>query len=208
MKKTELNTIFTAKVNEYLVKGYTFNTQTMAGHQGEIAKIDLTNGEEVIRVVMEENGFNWDKEKDLFLNDKITITVGRATEVHFDTIWNKDLEVLDQEIFYKADRYSDYLITEEEAIENAEKNKARLMAKNQQTKENEEIIDKATIKALLPYIHTLKGCKSVKARHLAKVYKEFLTDGTYRYIVRIEKKNTIKMEILSEKLLKNIRTNC
>lgn len=207
MKKTELNTIFTAKVNEYLVKGYTFNTESMAGHQGEIAKIDLTNGEEVIRVVMED-GPAWDKEKNLFLNDKITITVGRATEVHFDTIWNKDLEVLDQEIFYKADHYSDYLITEEEAIENAEKQKARLMAKNQQTKETEEILDKATIKALLPYIHTLKGCKSVKARHLAKVWKEFLADGTYCYTVRIEKKNTVKVEIFSEKLLKNIRTSC
>lgn len=208
MKKTELNTIFTAKVNEYLVKGYTFNTQTMAGHQGEIAKIDLTNGEEVIRVVMEENGFNWDKEKDLFLNDKITITVGRATEVHFDTIWNKDLEVLDQEIFYKADRYSDYLITEEEAIENAEKNKARLMAKNQQTKENEDITDKAVIKALLPYIHTLKSCKSVKARHIKSVIKVNSSDGTYSYHIWIEKKNTTKVEVLSEKLLKNIRTSC
>ena len=207
MKKADLNTIFTAKVNELLAQGYIFHTQTMAGHQGEIAKVDLTNGEEVIRVIMEENGFNWDKEKDLFLHDKITITVGRATEVQFDTIWNNKLEVLDQEVFYQADHYSDYLITEEEAIENAKKHKERLMAKAQ-TKETEEITDKAHLKALVPYIQTLNGCKSVKARHLAEVRKEFLTDGTYRYTIRIEKKSTVKVEILSQNTLKNIRKGC
>ena len=204
MKRTELNTIFTAKVNEYLAKGYTFNTETMAGSQGEIAKVDLTNGEEIIRVIMERE-YNWE------LGDYFTIIVGRATEVEpgigGSTIWNKDLEVLDQEIFYQAAHNSDYLITEEEAERNANKHQAR-MARRTSNMIEEVITDKALIKALVPYIQHLKGCKSVKARHLARVSKRSLSDGTYRYTICIEKKNTIKVETLSENTLKSIRTSC
>ena len=204
MKRTELNTIFTAKVNEYLAKGYTFNTETMAGSQGEIAKVDLTNGEEIIRVIMERE-YNWE------LGDYFTIIVGRATEVEpgigGSTIWNKDLEVLDQEIFYKAAHNSDYLITKEEAERNANKHQARLARRTSNMIE-EVITDKALIKALVPYIQHLKGCKSVKARHLTRVSKRSLSDGTYRYTICIEKKNTLKVETLSENTLKSIRTSC
>lgn len=203
MKRAELNIIFTAKVNEYLAKGYTFNTETMAGSQGEIAKVDLTNGEEIIRVIMERK-HSWE------LGESFTITVGRATEVEpgiGDTIWNNKLEVLDQEIFHQAAYGSDYLITREEAEKNANKRKARVERRTHNT--NEEVItDKAHIKALIPYIQHLKGCKSVKARHLIEVSKRFLANGTCHYTIYIEKKNTIKVETLSENKLKSIRTSC
>lgn len=203
MKRAELNTIFTAKVNEYLAKGYTFNTETMAGHQGEVAKVDLTNGEEIIRVIMERK-HSWE------LGECFTITVGRATEVEpgiTDTIWNNKLEVLDQEIFHQAAYGSDYLITREEAEKNANKRKARVERRIHNT--NEEVItDKAHIKALIPYIQHLKGCKSVKARHLVEVSKRFFANGTYHYTIYIKKKDTIKVETLSENKLKSIRTSC
>ena len=207
MKKADLNNIFTAKVNELLAKGYIFHTETMAGHQGEIAKVDLTNGEEVIRVVMEEKVFNWDKERDLYLNNSFIITVGRAAEVKFhDTIWNKDLEVLDQGILYQAGYHSDYLITEEEAIENAKKHKARLMAAKAE-KETVEITDKATIKALIPYINKLDGCKSVKARHITEV-KRVNTNGSFIYHITIQKKDKVKVELLNNQDLKEMRGAC
>ena len=204
MKRAELNTIFTAKVNEYLAKGYTFNTETMAGSQGEIAKVDLTNGEEIIRIIMERK-HNWE------LGEYFTIIVGRATEVEpgigGHIIWNNKLEVLDQEIFHQAAYGSDYLITREEAEKNANKRKARVERRIHNT--NEEVItDKAHIKALVPYIQHLKGCKSVKARHLIEVSKRFLANGTCHYTIYIEKKNTIKVETLSENKLKSIRTSC
>ena len=204
MKRAELNIIFTAKVNEYLAKGYTFNTETMSGHQGEIAKVDLTNGEEIIRVIMERK-HSWE------LGECFTITIGRATEVEpgiTDTIWNNKLEVLDQEIFHQAGYGSDYLITEEEARKNANKRKARVARRTYHNTKEEVITDKAHIKALLPYIQHLKGCKSVKARHLTEVSKRFLANGTYHYTIYIEKKNTVKVETLSENKLKSIRTSC
>ena len=48
MKSTEINAIFSAKVNELLAAGYQINTNTMDGSQGEIAKIDFRKNEEVI----------------------------------------------------------------------------------------------------------------------------------------------------------------
>lgn len=53
MKRTELDVIFTNKVNEYLARGYVFNTNTMSGSQGEIAHVDLRKGDEILRIVMD-----------------------------------------------------------------------------------------------------------------------------------------------------------
>ena len=52
MKSSEINAIYAAKVAEFLTAGYTINTQTMNGSQGEIAKIDFRKGNEVIRVLL------------------------------------------------------------------------------------------------------------------------------------------------------------
>lgn len=211
MKKTELNNIFTAKVNEYLAKGYTFNTESMAGHQGEIAKVDLTDGEEVIRILLDKR-YHHSFNEPYWLTDCFAVTVGKAPEAvpHQDwpTIWNEKLEVIDRVEFYAASHYkTEKLISKEEAIANAKKSTERAVAKHYQ-KVEEEITDKAVIKALVPYIQTLKGCKSVKARHITNLWKESLTDGTYRYKARIEKKNTTKVEVLSSTSLKRIRTGC
>ena len=43
-KTKDINELFTKVVNKYLAKGYVFNLNTMSGSQGEIAKVDLTNG--------------------------------------------------------------------------------------------------------------------------------------------------------------------
>ena len=58
MKRTELDVIFTNKVNEYLARGYVFNTNTMSGSQGEIAHVDLRKGDEILRIVM-DGKYDW-----------------------------------------------------------------------------------------------------------------------------------------------------
>ena len=44
MKYIDINQRFTAKVAEYIAKGYTINTATMSGSQGEVAHVDLARG--------------------------------------------------------------------------------------------------------------------------------------------------------------------
>ena len=52
MKKNDIRTAYTQKVAELLAQGYTIFPDTMSGHQGEIAKVDLTNGSEILRVLL------------------------------------------------------------------------------------------------------------------------------------------------------------
>ena len=53
MKYIDINQKFTAKVAEYIAKGYTINAATMSGSQGEVAHVDLTDGKQVVRVLLD-----------------------------------------------------------------------------------------------------------------------------------------------------------
>lgn len=103
MKYIDINKRFTAIVAEYMAKGYTVNTTTMGGSQGEIANIDLTDGNEIIRVLV-SSFHEWG---DTSL-ESVEITVGRPTDkvepnspVDHVTIWNNRLEVITVERFYQ-----------------------------------------------------------------------------------------------------------
>lgn len=104
MKFAEINKRYTEIVAEYMAKGYTINAGTMGGSQGEIANIDLTDGNEVIRVLI-----NKDRECDEEWNEFIfcEIIVGKCTDKvkinssdTWDTIWNARLEIIACEKFY------------------------------------------------------------------------------------------------------------
>ena len=58
MKKHDIEAIFTAKVQEYILKGWRINTTTMSGSEGEISKIDLTDGNDIIEFVQAEQTRN------------------------------------------------------------------------------------------------------------------------------------------------------
>lgn len=62
MKYSDINKMFTTEVNKYLEQGYRFNTASMNGSQGELAKVDLTNGTEIIRIVARTFSKEWDKQ--------------------------------------------------------------------------------------------------------------------------------------------------
>ena len=62
MKYSDINKMFTTEVNKYLAQGYRFNTASMNGSQGELAKVDLTNGTEIIRIVARTFSKEWDKQ--------------------------------------------------------------------------------------------------------------------------------------------------
>lgn len=88
---------YTQKVTELLNQGYTIFPDTMNGSQGEIAHIDLTNGSEIIRVLL-ERGLCWSHIGDGFHGDMVTLTIGRAAADTWvgdrwdGTIWNNRLE--------------------------------------------------------------------------------------------------------------------
>ena len=100
MKKQDIRRIYTQKVTELLAQGYTIYPDTMNGGQGEIAHIDLTDGKEILRVLLEKAHACPERydDEDAYWGDVIRLTVGRAapdTQVgsNWDgTIWNSRLE--------------------------------------------------------------------------------------------------------------------
>lgn len=107
MKYAEINKRFTEIIFEYIAAGYTLNTATMTGSQGEIASVDLTDGKEVLRVLITK--FNdWG---DRCSYEGVEIVVGRAgdrdlikpnDDNDWHTLWNNHLEVLRQERFFQV----------------------------------------------------------------------------------------------------------
>ena len=145
MKHIDIDKRFTEIVAEYLAKGYTVNTAAMNGSQGEIAKVDLTNGVEIIRVYV-------DSFRDYKIHTEgIEIVIGRSTEgikpheyTGWDIIWHNALEILSRERFCMIGqtRYYKYYGTEEEAKAAQRKRHDRYMLNNS-GRSSQDITDKA-----------------------------------------------------------------
>lgn len=107
MKYAEINKRYTEIVSEYMTAGYILNTATMTGSQGEIASVDLTDGKEILRVLITR--FNDWGERCTY--EGVDIIVGRAgdrdqvkpnDDNDWHTLWSNHLEVLRQERFYQV----------------------------------------------------------------------------------------------------------
>ena len=112
MKAVDIEAIFTAKVEEYIAKGYTLNTTTMSGHQGEVAKVDVRKGNEIIRILITSES-EWGVEGTI---QATKLTVGRAQKQirksrPFDTmcttIWNNELDIIEERVWYSVDSNAD-----------------------------------------------------------------------------------------------------
>lgn len=116
MNKDDISRIYTSKIAELLSSGYQINPWTMSGSQGEIARVDLTNGSEIIRVLIETS-------YEFPIGNIVTITIGRVVEQGGLTIWNDCLEVCSQIKF--AQIAEDYYTTYDEGVKIAEKRAQR-----------------------------------------------------------------------------------
>lgn len=128
MNKQDIRNYYTQKVTELLAQGYSIYPDTMRGSQGEIAHIDLSNGSEIIRVLLERNR----SYEDAYWGDVLTITVGTAEADfwagHWDgTIWNNKLNVRSQIHF--GEITPDHYVIMDEAIKIQAKRKSRWLAK-------------------------------------------------------------------------------
>lgn len=119
MNKDDISRIYTSKIAELLSAGYQINPWTMSGSQGEIAKVDLTNGSEIIRVLIEKS-YN----SNISVDAVVTVTIGRVVEQGELTIWNSHLEVCSQIKF--AQIAEDYYTTYDEGVKISEKRAQRL----------------------------------------------------------------------------------
>ena len=185
MKFEAINKAYTAKVTEWLGKGYWINAGTMSGSQGEYAHVDLTNGKELIRVLMEDrtdhgdDGWDWD--------EKTVVVVGRVTEKDRvrigsadrlgNTVWNNHLEELEVEEFFKIGRPHDgvqWYGTKEELKAQKAINKKRWESYNRlssMTCEKQVLDLTRTAPIVHDFVRRQKGCKNVRLGEINKVTK-------------------------------------
>ena len=101
MTYADINKMFTAEVSKYLARGYHFNTASMSGSQGETAKVDLTNGTEIIRVLLRTFSDGWDKQGTELFVGRVAEKENVRRDVAYcvNTIWNNRLEPVSSQPF-------------------------------------------------------------------------------------------------------------
>lgn len=187
MKYADINAIFTAKVAEYIGNGYVINSTTMAGHQGEIAKVDLRNDHEIIRI--------WFGTAYRNFRDGLTVMVGRTTDERYlqpmtsrrsDTIWTNDLEVIEERTFWqmqKRYRGIDFYVegeAGEKAIDLHEKRcEQRFFVQHPQR--DFTGVEKKMVSAVKRHLNK----SSFKVANIKRVWKQWDKDqNRYKYMVQ------------------------
>ena len=197
MKKQDIRNAYTQKVTELLNQGYTIFPDTMNGSQGEIAHIDLTNGSEILRVLLTRE-HHWERGEGGYTGDTILLTVGRAapdTRV-FDnwdgTLWNSRLEPLFQIewAWIGGNRYHDWYTDMEEGRRISRLQWERYKA--QQTERREELGD-AFKSAALKWIRKQPRMKTCKLEDIEKVERYWDEYGRRRFEITAKgKRYTIR----------------
>lgn len=182
MFKKDIEKIYTDTIMEYMKNGYRVNSSTMNGSQGEMAKIDLTNDKEVIRIML-NRGTSF---RDVYWADYIKFTIGRNTNKlrgdYHDIIWNESLEIISETIFYKIGTHGDYYGTREEAIDSLKKSYDRMNARAVVSK-SEIILPDFAKEIVLPFLRKQYKCKSIRIDEIDKVSKIFSSGKPQYYIV-------------------------
>ena len=187
MKFTDINMIFTETVANYLNNGYVLNPNTMAGHQGEIAKIDVRKGTEVVRILLETEHKNF--------REAVVLTVGRNLDERIAadadtrrdlTIWNNRLEVIERRTFWQMTknwREIDFYLEGEEGEAAIEKHDKRYEMRyhNEHPVREFHGVEKLMAKAAKRHLNR----KSFKAQNIQRVWKSWNNDeGRYIYYVK------------------------
>lgn len=184
MKFDEINKRYSRQVARYISNGYWINAGTMGGSQGEIAHVDMTNGTELIRILVEErtdyelnNGYGM---------EYVTVLVGKvpasenvkigANDRLGNTVWNNHLEVITEQRFYKIGKSNSgwYVDTFEEAVAAKELKRERFNTRMQS--EPTKRVFKNAENAVKSFVKRQPGCKTVALREIEEVGKDVIVD--------------------------------
>ena len=171
MTKNDIRSIYTQKVAELLAQGYQIHPETMSGSQGEMAHIDLTNGSEILRVLIETRGCFFDAYGDI-----LTIRVGRNTDDvrgGWHTIWNDHLETLSEIKLAKISE--NFYTTLEEGKRMAEVRHSRW--RNRDRELRKEVGD-AYKSIALRWLRRQPRMKTCKLEDIDRMIRRTRSDGT------------------------------
>lgn len=179
MKIQDIRRLYTEQVANLLAQGYTLYPDTMSGSQGEIAHIDLSNGSEILRVLLHEvSDFGGDT-----YNGHTVITVGKCTdeirEGRYSTIWNNHLEVRSEIRLAKIT--DSWFTTDEDSRLASEKRYSRWKLRD--TPKPRDLGD-AFKSVGLRWLRRQPGMKTCKLEHIEWMRLVTSTQGTTHFEIR------------------------
>ncbi len=164
MTYSDINKRFSEIVAEYLNKGYTFNTATMGGSQGEVAKVDITDGVDIIRISIESFS-NWSEDM-----EGLEIVIGKdmkgevepnESNRHYSTIWGNNLEIISTERFYRISHHKEFFGSEDDAKNASEVRRNRW--KYQRSSKQGYILSEKALKIAKRIVRTKLGYSRIKS---------------------------------------------
>lgn len=190
MKRNEIMKKFTAKVAELMAQGMWIHGDTMRGTQGEICKVDLTDGQRMVRFLLADGRTDF--------HDTIELIVGEAKGTRWQsdcapTVWNDDLNEIERRVFHKVRR--DWFVDSIEEMERIHKiHEARVEARrleNQNWNGDIKVELPGAAEKVLPFVRRQPRCKSVRLNQITSVYKtirKYRGTVEVRYIVETNNK--------------------
>ena len=188
MNSADLNWRFTATVYDYISRGYTINLPTMRSiSSDECGKVDMTDGKEIIRILLEE----FLDDTDAYRLRGVRLIIGRATEKYltphkrsYDCIWNDNLDVLSEERFYRIGEWNnDWYGTKPEAIAREKLHRERM---HNRWESECVMFGESAKRIVLPFLRRQKNRKSAAIKDITRVYKRIYGYGSeqsVKYIV-------------------------
>ena len=200
MKFEDINTIYSQKIADLMADGYTINTATMGGSQGDIAAIDLRKGTDVLRVRLHKEMFHsFSQKEEPFWGDCIILTVGRCVDERViratglnahETIWNQELEMVEERVFWIAGRHDAWFIEGEDGKNALRKSNSRCINREEYHERREF---PGMEKRMLPAIRRHLGKERFPASKVEKIYKAWSNSKEkYCYYASIGGCRTVK----------------
>ena len=183
MTNNDIRRAYTQKVSELLASGYQIHYETMSGSQGELAHIDLTDGNEILRVLLEREGCCGDGYGNI-----VRLRVGRCNEdiSRTHTIWNERHDTLFE---IEWDQISDnYYTTREEGARMAAVRLARWRRRRHTTPVE---LGAAYKSAALRWLRRQPRMKSCRLEDITRIAKHTPEGGRMFYEIAAKGKTFI-----------------
>ena len=183
-KREDIQDQYTEMVDRYIRKGYVINPESMSGSQGEIAKIDLTDGGEIVRVYMEHKTHYGSPENDWFDYESIDIVAESFPYQEqtglFSDIWTgKGEEIARIEFCKLRGEYNCNLggsFTTKEAYVQMLKDTREKRAERKAHDQEDTITSDTLYDKMLEIVKKQRGCKTVEMDDISGARK---INGSY-----------------------------
>ena len=185
--------IFSDKVGKLINEGWTINCNTMAGSQGELAKIHLISPDNKIlrNIIVERISTSEVDGIHIVTRDYLTSDKNYLSSDTWCTVWNSEGTVIEDMSFYDFSRrgtarftscYTTDLTTYKKALD---KRYARYKLKDDPMVSKRCIYSSKIKKTALKILQQKPKCKSKQLKDIDYVYKLIFNDGKRCYGVQL-----------------------